>query len=412
MFKPSLNSIAKMSSTKVILYESKLLKNGGHPIMIRLIKDRKVKYLSVGHSCHKDFWDKDNERPDKKHPQFKELEINIEKKKHEAKMLLLKLENEGKDFSLDEFEQKYRNVNKKYSFYTYLDELVQKLIDTNRVGYANSHKELKRILNRFQNKDFSFTEINHAFLRKIEQFLRERGVGENSMGLYFRTMRAVYNKAVADGVAKKENNPFLDFKVSAFKAKTQKRAITKEDVYKFIAVDVEEGSYPFHAKNFFLFSYYCSGMNFIDAANLSWSDINSKGVLHYERIKTGDIFDIKLLDPAVKILDYYRLFQSDNYIFPFLNKNKHTTPVIVDNRLKKVRKRINAELKKLAVLAGIETDLTTYVARHTYATVMKRSGVSLAMISESMGHESEKTTMVYFDSFEKDELYEASKNLL
>lgn len=232
------------------------------------------------------------------------------------------------------------------------------------------------------------------------------------MGLYFRTMRAIYNKAVADGVAKKENNPFLDFKVSAFKAKTQKRAITKEDVYKLIAVDVEEGSYPFHAKSFFLLSYYCSGMNFIDAANLSWSNINSKGMLHYERIKTGDIFDIKLLEPAIEILDYYRQFQSDNYIFPFLDKKKHTTPVMVDNRLKKVRKRINVELKELAKLAGIETDFTTYVARHTYATVMKRSDVSLAMISESMGHESEKTTMVYFDSFEKDELYEASKNLL
>ena len=64
--------------------------------------------------------------------------------------------------------------------------------------------------------------------------------------------------------------------LKAQEAKTQKRSITKEDVYKLIAVDVEEGSYPFHAKNFFLFSYYCSGMNFIDAANLSWSDINSK----------------------------------------------------------------------------------------------------------------------------------------
>ncbi len=412
MFKPSLNSIAKMSSTQAILYKSKLLKNGEHPIMIRLIKDRKVKYLSVGHSCSEELWDFNKQRPKKKHPQFKELEINIQKKENEAKLLLLKLENEEKDFSLDEFQQKYRNVNKQYSFHSYLDELIQKLIDTNRVGYANSHKELKRILTRFQSKDFSFTEINHAFLRKIEQFFRERGVGENSMGLYFRTMRAVYNKAIADGFAKKENNPFFDFKVSAFKAKTQKRAITKEDVYKLIAVDVEEGSYPFHAKNFFLFSYYCSGMNFIDVANLSWSDINSKGILHYERIKTGDIFDIKLLEPAIKILDYYRQFKSDNYIFPFLDKKKHTTPVMVDNRLKKVRKRINAELKELAKLAGIETDLTTYVARHTYATVMKRSGVSLAMISEMMGHESEKTTQVYFDSFEKDELYEASKNLL
>ena len=124
-----------MSYTQAILYKSKLLKNGEYPIMIRLIKDPKIKYLSVGHSCTEELWDFNKQRPKKKHPKFIEPKFNIEKKENEAKMLLLKLENEQIYFSLDEFQQKYRSVNKQFSFYTYLDELVQKLIDTNRVGY-------------------------------------------------------------------------------------------------------------------------------------------------------------------------------------------------------------------------------------------------------------------------------------
>ncbi len=104
-----------MSYTQVILYKSKLLKIGEYPIMIRLIKDQKIKYLSVGHSSTEELWDFNKQRPKKKHPKFKEPkfkepQINIEKKENEAKMLLLKLENEQIDFSLDEFQQKYRSV--------------------------------------------------------------------------------------------------------------------------------------------------------------------------------------------------------------------------------------------------------------------------------------------------------------
>ncbi len=105
-----------MSYTQVILYKSKLLKNGEYPIMIRLIKDQKIKYLSVGHSSTEELWDFNKQRPKKKYPKFKEPQINIEKKENEAKMLLLKLENEQIDFSLDEFQQKYRSVNKQFSF--------------------------------------------------------------------------------------------------------------------------------------------------------------------------------------------------------------------------------------------------------------------------------------------------------
>jgi len=408
MFKPD----SKMASIKVLLYTSKILKNGEHPIMIRLIKDRKMKYISVGHNCSLDLWDEKKDRPKRKHPNYRELEINIELKLGEAKKLLLNLENEQQDFTINDFEKKYRNQHKSTSFYIYLDELIENLKKTNRVSYANSHKDLERLMRKFQVQDFGFAQINVPFLRKLEQFMREKGMKENTLGVYFRTLRATYKKAIADGYVKKENYPFDEFKVSKLKSSTSKRAIRKEEVQKIANLVLEEGTRLFDSRNFFLFSFYCAGMNFIDVSMLQWQNITPTFSLEYERSKTGHKFNIKLLPPAVTILEYYRPYRSNNYIFPYLDKTKHTTPLSIDNRLNKCIQQVNQDLKELAKRAGIDTKLTTYVARHTFATTLKRQGVSTSMISELMGHQNESITQTYLDAFDNQELYEATLNLL
>ncbi|HPH88429.1 MAG TPA: Arm DNA-binding domain-containing protein [Chitinophagales bacterium] len=99
------------ASIKVILYTSKLLKNGESPIMLRVIKDRKPKYISVGFSCHADLWDFENNIPKKKHPHYKEINLLIDSKKKEAGKLLLDLENENKnEFDVICFECKKKSI--------------------------------------------------------------------------------------------------------------------------------------------------------------------------------------------------------------------------------------------------------------------------------------------------------------
>jgi integrase len=123
---------------------------------------------------------------------------------------------------------------------------------------------------------------------------------------------------------------------------------------------------------------------------------------------------IQLLDPAIEILNYYRpmtLKSNDNYVFQILNES-HNTPKSIDNRIDKVLKLVNADLKIIGEKAEIEEKLTTYVARHSAATIMKRSGISQSIISETLGHTSEKTTRIYLDSFEDETIYEATKSLI
>lgn len=412
MFKPSNNAM----STQVILYTSKILKNGEHPIMIRVIKDRKPKYFSIGESCHPSLWDAKNSCPKRGHPQKKELELKIDIKKNEVKKLLLDMENEKKDFSLDEFGQKYKASTKRTTFLSYLNEIIDGLIKEGRIGYATSHKDLRRVILTFRDgRDFQFTDIDQTFLRKFEQDCRIKHFNDNTIGVYFRTLRAIYNKAIKDGYAKKASYPFDDFKVARLKNDTKKRAISKGDVKKIEGLQLVEHSRLFHSQNFFLFSFYCLGINFVDVARLQWSNFkeqDDKVILYYVRSKTSKLFRIQLLPPAIKILNFYKANKTGDYVFPYLDKDIHNNAVSIDNRLKKTKTQTNKDLKELARLAGVDENITTYVPRHSFATTLKRQGVSISKISALMGHDSEKTTNDYLDDFDNEDLYQATLALL
>ncbi len=208
--------------------------------------------------------------------------------------------------------------------------------------------------------------------------------------------------------------PFNDYDIKKLKEDTVKRAITKEDIAKIAHYKTEPDSQMFHSKNLFLFSYYCRGINFVDMANLKWDNINGKR-MNYFRQKTGKYFDFKMLEPAKQILNYYKenyYRGEDSFIFPILNENRHNTQVSIRNRLHKVLGQTNKDLKELGKELGIKTKLTTYVARHTFATVLRKSGASYSTIKDTMGHSDEKTTQIYVDSIFNDELDKACEALL
>ncbi|RYU94738.1 site-specific integrase [Emticicia agri] len=401
-----------MASIKVILYTSKTLSNGEHPIVIQLIKDRKIKKISIGHSCKAEQWDFKANLPKKKHPQYRELEILIEKKKNEAKALLLTLETEKNDFSFIEYEKKYHNKNKRITVFTFLDKIVEDLIKANRVGNSDVYKDLKRKLSRHTNgKDLTFSEIDQLFLNKLEQDFRERKMSEVSMSTYFRTLRATYNKAISEGYAKRTDYPFEIFKIAKFNTKTQKRAISQDDIEKIINFSAEIGSKLYDSKSIFIFSYYAWGINFNDIAKLEWKNFH-EGTLNYIRSKTKKPQSVFLLPPAIEIMEYYREYRADNYIFPILDFKVHTTPVSIKYRIKKMMKQVNKDIKYIAQQVGIKEDITTYVARHTFATVMKRNGTSITIIKDLLGHGTEQETKIYLDDFASDTLYKATEVLI
>ncbi len=402
-------------SVKVVLFKSKTLSNGEHPIMLRIIKDRKTKYINLKHSCLPDLWDDEENLPKKKHPNYTELIVLIDQKKLEANKLILNLEIQDKDFSADHIRKRLKGTSEYKSIFKYFDNVIAKLESSNRIGYANIFKSTRNSIKKFSgNKDLGFTEINAGFINNYEVDCLSRGVTMNAIFVYLRTFKTLLNYAKNDELVREDYNPFKDISFTKYRRiKTIKRAISKESVKVIAELKFAENTSIFHSRNYFLFSFYNRGMNFVDMAYLKWGAINN-GKLFYTRRKTKENFSIGMLPPAIEILNFYQSSypnSPDDYVFPILYRS-HISAKSIDYRIDKVLKIVNKDLKKMGELAGIKEKLTTYVARHSYATVMKQSGIPTNIISESMGHDSEKTTQIYLESFGSQVLDEANKAIL
>jgi len=405
-----------MSSTKIILYESKTLKNGEHPVLIRIIKDRKIKYISLGFSTVPTLWDDSQKSLLKGYNNFKKTNLIIHKKKLEIDGIILDFENENKNYTVDDVERKFLSSIQKITVFQYCQEIIDRLIKTNRIGGATVKKDLLRTLKKFRKeKDLSFSEITYSFLVQYEEDFLQRGVSENSISVYMRELRSLMNMAIKEGFCKESDYPFKIYKISKLNNETQKRAISKEEMIKIINYEVESNSSLYHSKNYFLFSFYNVGMNFRDLAQLKWSNVLNNRIM-YKRAKTGKQFDVKIQPRTQTILNFY-LKDNDNtndYIFPIINPEIHKTPQSIIDRIKKINKRVNKDLKKIAVDVGIKAthSITHYVARHSWASIQKQNGTGTSVIGESMGHPSEKTTRIYLQAFENKVLDDANENLI
>ncbi|OJW73647.1 MAG: hypothetical protein BGO68_00950 [Candidatus Amoebophilus sp. 36-38] len=400
----------------IILYKSKTLSDGSHPLMVRVSEFKNRKYLSTGLSCPAELWDFDKHTPKRSHPNRKLLDAIIAQKKAMYHTKLLELESEQRKLSIQQLVQAIEGPKQvTQGSFPFLSEVCQNLIQSGKIGRARLYKRLLTSLKEFtSNKQLSFTDIDAPFLNRYEAFLYKQGLVENSINTYFVVLRALLNKAIQAKKMKREQYPFQDYSLGKFSTLTRKRAINKEDLQQIITLPLDSDSKLHIARDYFLFSYYGQGINFRDMANLKWKQI-VKDRVGYTRLKTGKTMNFKLLPPALEILERYKKTtgkQAEDLVFPILDKSKHITPQQIENRIKRVLKQVNESLKELAKQVGIPVHLTTYVARHTYATVLKQSGVSTGVISEALGHKGEQITQTYLKNFSNEVIDEANNTLL
>lgn len=398
-----------------ILRKDKIKKDKTAPIHIRVIHNRKSRFIGTGVTIPIDGWDVEKHQVKTNLPERKELQLQIDKKISELHRRMKKLEALELEVSLDNLlETNGRKVN--CTIGECLDATISRLESLGKYGSASKHKSLRSRLAQYRTLNTRLDEIDLTFLRDFELFLRRIGNTNNSIATKFAIFKAAYNKALAEEQFVTKSNPFSKFKVGSLWTKTRKRAITKEDVQKLMELKIEpshQTEYRDFARDIFLFSYYTAGINFTDIASLRYSDVVG-GRISYARNKTQKLLSFQLMPKAVSIIEKYSRSEhsSDDYIFPILDRRIHITPQQIFNRTHKTLRKVNRELKVLGEMIGLRVPLTTYVARHTYATVLKRSGVNIAIISESLGHSDLSTTQIYLDSFENSQIDEAMKNLL
>jgi len=186
-----------MATVNLILYKSKKLKDEKHPVVLRITKNRKRKYITLGYACTPDQWDEEREEFNKTFPKYKQRNRVLTKELFRAEDILDEFLDDGKDFSLEEFRAKYVGV-KPVDVFEYFDEVLESLRKEGRIKTADSYKGVKGALKNFYNKPLLFNEINYSFLVKFEQHHRRKGSKDTSIGVYMRTLRAIINRAIKD----------------------------------------------------------------------------------------------------------------------------------------------------------------------------------------------------------------------
>jgi integrase/recombinase XerD len=401
-----------MASIKVLL-RNKPNKEGLYPVVLKIIKDRQVKVITLGISCLLKDWDAANSQFKKSEKNYNQRNRVLLKKREEALKIIDSFYLDEIDFTLNQFEEKFRG--RKSSKITISEFWLEKIDDFNTAGRTSNAKVYKGVYNSFfkfsKNKSLVFREITPSFLDKYETFLRGNNNSNGGIGIKMRTIRALYNYAIKNGIVDGKYYPFKLYKISKFKAKGIKKALKREDMRLMETIDTTKYPHLIDTKNYLVFSYYMGGMNFIDIMKLKWSNIEGE-VIHYTRSKTKGRFKVKMLEPVKQIINYYKnQYRPTDYVFPILLKEE-LTPMQIENRKHKTLRRYNKQLKEIAKIQGLSENVSSYVIRHSFATNLKFAGISSDLIGQSMGHTDVSITNSYLKEFDDEVIDNVMKKLL
>jgi len=395
--------------------------NNEFGIYLRLTKDRKVSYDYLGIKCSDKLWSTSGGKVKNEHKQSLLLNSIIDQKVQEYRSKILSNIHSKINQTVTDIKSEVKFEYSNKSIGLILKDRIQQLHDSGKMGNKSVYVDLYNSLVKFTDstkqysnlENLSFSRVDYAFLLSYETFLYKNN-SASGISIKMRTLRALYNLAIKLKVVEGNMYPFNNYSTTQrLKSNSKHVAISKEQIYMINDLPLKPFSAKFEAQQYFLFSYYSLGMNLTDIANLKWSDIIGNKI-SYLRQKTNKRINVPITDNIRSIIDFFRPTESpytNTFIFPILDLNVHITPSQIKDRIKKVNKRVNRDLKKFAELLGIDVNLHFYIARHTMASTLKKAGQSVTAIKEIMGHEDEKTTQGYLDSLDEDIFTEAA-NLL
>ena len=397
------------ATVKVLCYKSKTLASGENPLMIRVSKNGKKTYKSLGISINPIYWDFKENKPKRNCPDREQIENLIIEKLKVFNQTILELNATQKEYTSDSLINKVEKPFELKTVDTIFKEQINILEKTQNLGSLHLYRYTYKSLKAFNGHlNFYFSDIDVIWLKKFENSLKNKNLSDNSIGIIYRTLRTVYNIAIEEKCVNPQLYPFRTFKVSKLHKDTAKRALTKSDIKRIISYQASTEREQL-SLDIFIFSYLTGGINFVDIASLTKDNIINNQLV-YTRKKTGKLIKLPLHPTAYKLIEKYHNPETP-YLFPILFAY-HKTEQQKANRIHKIIGKTNKDLKEIGKSLKLPVTLTTYVARHSFATVLKRSGVKTSVISESLGHSSERVTQYYLDNFENDQLKESMKHLL
>ena len=413
--------------------DNKPSRDGRYRVLLRITQNRKHKRIKTSISLNrKSDWNKIRKEVRQSEPNYKIWNDMLKKEMEKAKMQYLELKDYG-IVTPDKLKDELIASERPVSFLKYAQQRTQELIECGNIRNAKKYKTLCNKLELFLTngngkvRDLSFGEITPSLVEDFYNFLmnlrNERNPDQvlhpNTVQTNLNIFRTLIKKAIEiDKLMKMDRNPFLAFKYKG--VKTEKEKLNSEEIDLIIGLSVEENTPIWHCRNYFLFSYYCAGIRAGDFIQLRWCNISTDNRISYQMGKNHKTRDIKLPKQALDILELYRKDDSrpTDYIFPLLDNNaiyaKAVTQSEIDvlpseiknllfNQISSKTAIINKYLKKIAVCAGINKNISFHIARHSFAKVAKEKGISTDVIQNILGHSKEETTKRYMGEIDNSE---------
>lgn len=283
-------------------------------------------------------------------------------------------------------------------------------------NYLTAARSWTKFLGR---ENWRFSETNASLTEKYQRWLSERGICLNTISAYMRALRVMYHRAMGNSgttydqcssqvvTDARHKLPFAN--VFTGRAKTSKRSVTEKDIQQLYALTLASGSSLALARDVFLFSFYAMGMPFVDIAYLRKSNVK-EGIIQYVRHKTGQPIRVAILAPMRTILERYSTSNSD-FVFPILSEQEQS-PEVLHRLYRKKLRQYNYSLHRLSEMLNVSRPLSSYVVRHSWASIAYRHHVDISLIGKALGHTKTSTTLLYIKSLFDPDLASANQKLM
>ncbi len=314
------------------------------------------------------------------------------------------LDRTGCNFCVDDIVATYEHHHKSDSLFGFLIDTSEQLYELGCSRTAETYSSLLSSIMLFRKGvDILLSALDANTVTEYEIYLRQRNSALNTISFYIRTLKATYNRAIERGIIRGQD---IFKKAHTSIEKTSKRAIPINHISKIKHLDLSNDPQIEFARDLFLFSFYTRGMSFVDIAYLRKKDIRG-GEIVYRRHKTRQRLNIKWERCMQDIVDKYPNLEME-YLLPIItDPHKESRRQYTD-----CLGKVNRNLKKVAALAGISTNLTSYVARHSWASAARTKRVPISVISEAMGHDNEVTTQIYLSSLDSGVIDNANRLII
>lgn len=420
-----------MSTTINLELKKQPTSQGKFQVYIRITKDRKLKRVKTSIQLNKvSDWNpkaKNGNYIRTSEPNSKNWNETLAEELEQARIVY----RNDTSASLAKVADSIRHKDSEKSFLEYARNTIKEKVNqgaSNAKHYMTFLNKLEEFLATKHQGDLAFTDLTPAFLSKFESFLHtirnvrepEKMIGQNYIKTLMVKFRAVINRAInIDALMKVDDNPFRAYRLT--EVKTMKEKLEDYETDAIEALDLPVGTWLWHTRNCFLFSFYCAGIRVADVLQMRWKNVSESGRLHYQMGKTHKTKDIPLVSQARKILKLYWKEGSkpSDYIFPLLRNDtawakyetqeqKDTMPVelkkLLQMQISSKTTLLNKNLKIIAVKAGITKNLSFHISRHSFAYQAMKKGTEPMILKEALAHSSLSITERYMGEFNNKEV--------